>query len=161
MEAQDLKNKWSVIVVVFTIFALLAVLLFKQKNIERSKEAFGFKIDSVQTNIDNIGVRLIDSVISSTVDSTLITDAIKKSIDERFRYSDAIFIYENNVIVDSRDSIIGKMIIYTNKDAINKTYDTIEKGRLYESLMDGKLRIKQDTSRTQQDTMRTQKDTIR
>ena len=118
-----LKVKWVIMIIFIIIFAPIIYTRFQQ-NITIKKAITAKKtVDSLKNSIDSVGVRLIDSVVKNTVDSTLIEKAVQKAVeDDRFKIYDAIFMYRHMVVVDENDSIIGTLILYTNNKEVDSFY---------------------------------------
>lgn len=69
---------------------------------------------------------------------------ISSKIDYRFTSYDNRFMYDNLVVVDDDNNIVGTLILYTNEKEIDSFYnskDDWKKTRLYTNLKSGTLRI--------------------
>lgn len=83
-----------------------------------------FKSDHQEEYIDSIGIKKIDSAVQAVFlkDSTVIEDIVSDIIDQRFKIYDAVFMYNNTVVINGKDSIIGKVILYTNDAELDSFY---------------------------------------
>jgi hypothetical protein len=82
--------------------------------------------------------------VEKQIPSGNLDSIISAKIDDRFRSYDYYFIYDNSVVVDSLEKVIGKVVLYTNKEEVEKYYanDSAKiKTDLYRSLVEGRLRI--------------------
>jgi len=85
-------------------------------------------------------------IVTEQISDERLDSIVQKKIDYRFTSYDNKFMYDNLVIIDSNDVVIGRLILYTNKKEIDSFYDSNDKWiktRLYDNLKNGTLRILQ------------------
>jgi len=84
------------------------------------------------------------SVMKERTDPETLDSIIQEKVDYSYMSYDTHFMYDNLVIIDSNEVIVGRLILYTNDKEIDSFYNSNknwEKTRLYHNLKNGTLRI--------------------
>jgi hypothetical protein len=113
-----LSHKWIIVGFILLLFGIATIGIVK----------------SSQTR------NFIDEQIPNGNLDSLITN----QVDYRLMSYDYFFMYDNLVVVDSSETIIGRIVLYTNVDEIRKYWETDstkQRTQLYKSLVEGRLRI--------------------
>ena len=116
-----MKNKLIILVFVGV------VLLIATLGVVQSNEA----IEKAEKIENTTSTKVLDSIIS-------------KKIDYRFTSFDNTFMYNNLVVIDDNNVIIGRLILYTSEKEIDSFYNSNldwRKTRLFTNLKNGTLRI--------------------
>ena len=84
------------------------------------------------------------NIVTEQISDEKIDSIIQEKIDYRFTSYDYKFVYENLVIINEDDVVIGTLVLYTNEKEIDSFYDSNDiwkKTSLYDNLKNGTLRI--------------------
>jgi len=83
-------------------------------------------------------------IVTEQISDEKLDSIVQEKIDYSFTSYDYKFVYENLVVIDEDDVVIGTLVLYTNEKEIDSFYDSGDKWkktRLYDNLKNGTLRI--------------------